>query len=134
METNNLSNLDIVFNKNTIANVIGYGTSSPGQAYFLLDKFKSVSITNNLIYNTYSDYFSFMSVMYDYSDMWPSYTFSENYAQTAQTIKGFSSEGKVPEDIRIYNAKDGDVFTSVDLNTGTLVPADQYAGYGSDLR
>ena len=134
METNSLSNLDIVFNKNTIANVIGYGTSSPGQAYFLLDKFKSVSITNNLIYNTYSDYFSFMSVMYDYSDMWPSYTFSENYAQTAQTIKGFSSEGKVPEDIRIYNAKDGDVFTSVDLNTGTLVPADQYAGYGSDLR
>lgn len=134
MEANSLSNLDIVFNKNTIANVIGYGTSIPGHAYFLLDKFKSVSITNNLIYNTYSDFFSFMSVMYDYSDMWPSYTFSENYAQTAQTIKGFSSEGKVPEDIRIYNAKDGDVFTSVDLNTGTLVPADQYAGYGSDLR
>ncbi len=133
MEANNLSNLDIVFNKNTIANVIGSGTSIPGQAYFLLDKFKSVSITNNLIYNTYAEYFSFMSVMYDYSDMWPSYTFSENYAQTAQTIKGFSDEGKVPESIRIYNAKDGDVFTSVDLNTGTLVPAASYAEYGSSL-
>lgn len=132
--TDSLSDLAITFDHNTVGNVIGYGSATPGSAYFIVGQFASATVTGNLFLNTSDKYPSILRVGYDYQT-WPVSTFRDNFAQTGATFKGFydGSGAYYPTPaVRIYNT-DG-VFTSYDLDSGIFSPAPAYAAYGSTRR
>ena len=141
------SDLAIRFENNSLGNVLGYTSSKPGHALFILGGCADVAFSKNLIYSTQKQNPNAIIILN--ADGYPSNVTSaandnryyntnttSSYAyKLFSTATGSIVAAPLPEgftNVTIYRTDD--LIDNVDLQLGVIIPTSEHAAYGSSLR
>lgn len=141
------SDLAIRFENNSLGNVLGYTSSKPGHALFILGGCADVAFSKNLIYSTQKQNPNAIIILN--ADGYPSSVTSaandnryyntnttSSYAyKLFSTATGSIVAAPLPEgftNVTIYRTDD--LIDNVDLQSGVIIPTSEHAAYGSSLR
>lgn len=143
------SDLAIRFENNSLGNVLGYTSSKPGHALFILGGCADVTFSKNLIYSTQKQNPNAIIILN--ADGYPSSvtsaandnryyntntTTTSSYAyKLFSTATGSIVAAPLPEgftNVTIYRTDD--LIDNVDLQSGVIIPTSEHAAYGSSLR
>lgn len=141
------SDLAIRFENNSLGNVLGYTSSKPGHALFILGGCADVAFSKNLIYSTQKQNPNVIIILN--ADGYPSNVTSaandnryyntnttSSYAyKLFSTATGSIVAAPLPEgftNVTIYRTDA--LIDNVDLQLGVIIPTSEHAAYGSSLR
>ena len=137
-----LENLAIKCTNNTLIDVISYGTSTTGCAYFNVEKFGSIEFLNNIAYSLNEEKnVTVTRVRHDYNavdDTWPMYNLgrAENIFYGAKGWKQFDdANGIKPNAVEAngYTKKNESPLSEYDPANGVFKTTSACDGFGSTL-